>query len=353
MTSRPFMDVSNVDLHDPPLKKYDGVVIATKVLWSKDRHILKEMFCLLNAAYNRHVHYDLLVFTTEPWTEEEIHELAHVVSPAKLTVVVEGPSLEDHVASMDEQEIKFLYERCNVKADEKITWFHHCKEKDSHLVNNLGYAWQSEFRAYHIWNHDALKNYQYMMWIDSDAMCTQHWETDPIQMFIENELNLMFDHFPGGFTRNEILKEKMMSAYGKSLCKVSMTEMGLLEPTWCREQDLKPSVRQVYGFNHITRLDVYRSEKHQKFLKTLVSDYRFSRRWDDQLAVTVPAVMEDPEKAWDMRKHGIHLGLHHNTMIDGKEKGTHLSYVKWWTHTGKKKWAVGRAMCDGLIIELK
>ncbi len=144
MDGRPKIDISNVDVHDPPFKRHDGVVIVTKVLWPKDIHILKQMFCVLNAAYNRFVNYDIVVFTTMPWTEEEISDLQAHVGDAKLTVALEGPpTLEGHLANMTKDERAFLDERCNVTAKENITWFHRCQEGESHLVNNLGYCWQS------------------------------------------------------------------------------------------------------------------------------------------------------------------------------------------------------------------
>jgi hypothetical protein len=354
MKERPKIDVSNMELHDPPFQRYEGVVIATKVLWPKNIPILKQMFCLLNAAYNRHVNYDVLVFTTLPWTDAQIADLQSVVAPAKLTVALEGPSsLEGYLEEMTKDERRFLEKRCNVTDGETLSWFHHCEEVDTHLKNNLGYAWQAEFRAYHIWKHEALKPYKYMFWMDSDAMATMPFATDPMKVFIENDLNLMFDHFPGGLTRLPAIKDKMVDAYGKSICKVTLNkDDGSLEADMCKE-GTKPSIRQVYGFNHITRLDMYRNETHQKFLKSMVSDYKFSRRWDDQLAVTVPAVMEDPKKARDSRAMGVVLGLHHNTFIDGKERGEYYSYLNWWTNVGKTNWTVARSMCDGLVVDLE
>lgn len=168
MTEKLKIEISRLEIPNPMYERYEGVVIVSKVLHAFDMPILKQMFCLLSAAYNRHVNYDLVVFTTMPWTQEEIQELQASVAPAKLTVALEGPSLEEHLESMSLKEREFLNKRCNVTEGEKLTWFHHCSEKDSHLYNNLGYSWQSEFRAYHIWNHEALKDYKYMFWIDSE-----------------------------------------------------------------------------------------------------------------------------------------------------------------------------------------
>jgi hypothetical protein len=51
-------------------------------------------------------------------------------------------------------------------------------------------------------------------------------------------------------------------------------------------------VNQIGGYHHITNLDVYRKPVHQQFLKDFVGIHRFSREMDDQIAVTIPALME-------------------------------------------------------------
>ena len=211
---------------------------------------------------------------------------------------------------------------------------------------------REEFRSYHIWTHEALRKYKYMMWIDSDAMCTKTWDVDPMKIFIENNLNLMFDKWPGGMTRLEELKGKMEDAYGRGICRVSMDDKGVLFPDYCREDQVKPTIRQVYGFHHITRLDMYRNETHLNFLKSLVTKFKFQRQFDDQLSVTLPALFEDPSKCWDMQSHGFVPGLHHNTFIDGKKRAKYLSYLNFWSQEGKQNWTAGRALCDGLIVNL-
>jgi len=123
-----------MDTHDPPFQRYDNVVITTKVHWSENLAQLKRMMCLLKAAYNRFVNYDILVFTTIPWTDEEVEELAKVVAPAKLIVAIDGPPLEGHLASMTKEEVDYLVKRCSVEPNENITWFHHCKEENVSLI---------------------------------------------------------------------------------------------------------------------------------------------------------------------------------------------------------------------------
>jgi hypothetical protein len=52
----------------------------------------------------------------------------------------------------------------------------------------------------------------------------------------------------------------------------------------------------------------------------MIGDGKFSRTWDDQLAVMVPAAMTAPERAMDMVTAGLPLGVLHNgyIMANGK-----------------------------------
>ena len=50
-----------------PFQRYEKVVIVTKVHWPEDVIMLQQSLCLVTAAYNRHVRYDIVVFTTLPW----------------------------------------------------------------------------------------------------------------------------------------------------------------------------------------------------------------------------------------------------------------------------------------------
>ena len=334
----------SLDVHEPPFQRYPDVVITTKVHWAEDLDQLKRMLCTFNAAYNRFVNYDVLVFTTMPWSDEEIEELAKVVAPAKLTVSIDAPPLEEQLASMTKTEVEFLERRCNVKPEENITWFHHCEEANYTNPSNLAYAFQSEFRAYHIYNHPAMQKYKWMLWLDSDTLCTKTWESDPIKVMIENNLTVLYDNFPAGSTKGLDLKAKMIEAYGRSICGIWETDDGHWFTRDCQPQHVSWVV-QIHGFHHITNLDVYRSEKHINFLKLMVGEYRFSRKWDDQLGVTVPAAFEAPEKAWDLRKHNMTWMIRHNGEYDGKDRFKIQNWNKWWIKEGRD-WIAGRLLCD-------
>jgi len=149
-------------------KRYNGVVIVTKVLNQKDADKVAVMLCFLQHSYNDKRKYDIVVFTTDPWEEEAIAKLQSDLAPTKLTVAVEGPPLMEQVGAMSPEEKAFLYKRCNVTKGQDISWRNYCTEEESNKMTNLGYAWQAEFRSYQIWNHEAIRDYKYMMWFDSE-----------------------------------------------------------------------------------------------------------------------------------------------------------------------------------------
>jgi len=304
-------------------------VIVTKVLWPKDIGLLKQWICLISNAFNDEAQHDIVVFTTMPWEDHEIFELQAVAAPANLTVALEAPPLEEQLAAMTKEEVTFLRERCGAKENDTLTWFHHCTEPGSNNKANLGYSWQAEFRSYQIWTHPAIKKYKYMMWFDSDARLGAKWEIDPIKTMIENDLTLMYAQFPYGKMQSREIGTKLMNVYNMSICYVGNGGTSLYGK-FCQEQ--MASINQIGGMHHITNLDVYRKDIHQQFLKAFTGDYRFSRKSDDQIAVTTVALMEEflqngkkidvPTKkvTWHERSNNMTLKICHHSKFDGAER---------------------------------
>lgn len=305
-------------------KRYDGVVIVTKVLWDKDVSTVCEMLCYISHAYNDEMKYDIVVFTTIPWSEESIAKVQKLAAPAKVTVAVEGPPLEEQLAALSKKELAMLRNRCFMKdkPNETLTWQSYCIEQDSRHMVNLGYCWQAEFRAYHIWTHEALKPYKYMMWVDSDCRIGKKWDQDPLAVMIENNLTLLYSGWPYGKFKDPKTRNKMKQIYNKTLCYSKQNENGELYGRMCESGQIIPYlIRQVAGNHHITNLDQYRKDIHQRFLKSFVGDYRFSRKYDDQIAVTIVALMEqelrqEGPKVWHERSKNLTLKIAHHRMFD-------------------------------------
>jgi hypothetical protein len=168
----PVKDDGDSNSNSTDFTRYDDVVIVTKVLWGKDlQKNLIPSLCYISHAYNDKRKYDIVVFTTLPWTDEQITELQAVVAPAKLTVALEAPPLEEQVAAMTKEEKDFLYKRCGVTEGTEISWFHYCTEPGTKHKNNLGYCWQAEFRSYHIWTHPAIMKVSVACPHFSTSMC--------------------------------------------------------------------------------------------------------------------------------------------------------------------------------------
>ena len=318
-----------------------NVVIVTKVL-SSEYTEYQRMICLVQAAYNDKHNYDYVIFTTISWPESKIVEAQNLVQPASLKVVLESPqysTLQHRLEALSLEERIYLAKRCGVDDGDytRLTWFSHCHEPNSTNVASLGYSWQAEFRAYHIWNHQALARYKYMIWFDGDAHLTVPLQFDPIQVMIEKNLTLL-GYFPQGRIKASmpqgpefVSKLRNYDVGGgdvsKFLCGITKnTDTGALVPKICHNlaKDRNKFVfQQIGGFHHVTNLDVYRQPVHQSFLKKFISPHPFSRIWDDQIATTVVAAYDSyisgstTPRMYDYRSMGYNLRLVHHGAYDG------------------------------------
>ena len=303
------------------------------------------MLCLFHYAYNNRVLYDIIVCTTIQVPEDSIKMLQEVVSPAKLTVIKDNPGLHEMINELIPEQQQQLVERCETKNIKDIKWGTRCV--DVKTRDPISYCWQAEFRTKHLWTHPSLSSYSTMIWIDSDAFCTKPWPRDPIPYFIQNQLVIMFAHFPMGRSKGEGWQEKYIQAFNGTLCKVGMDEWGYL---WSqRHQNCpNPSITQIHGFFHITNLDFYRSPRVMNWFTILIGDMKFSRRYDDQIGVTAPAAVWAPEKSVEMEKHGYDLDVYHNGRFDGKEWAGRGFHVNFWPNNATTRFpeAYGNCVVD-------
>lgn len=123
----------------------------------------------------------------------------------------------------------------------------------------------------------------------------------------------------------------MTGAYNTSIYSIQKTYGSEhIYPKLCKDQKGYFEIRQIAGNHHITNLDVFRKEVHQKFLKNFTGDFRFNRKFDDQLAVTLVGMFEhylvngfdNPSvkyTMWNERANGLTLKIGHHRIYDVQE----------------------------------
>jgi hypothetical protein len=309
-------------------ERQEGVVIVTKLHGPHQLLLLEQSLCLLHFAYNHLLHYDILVFTAIPLEEAALAPLRKIMAPVKFTVVVDNEGLQNEIANLSPVRREKFFKRCKPTAPENITWETDCDGR-------INYNWQAEFRSWHIWRHPALRDYKYMMWLDTDGYSTRPWTRDPVAVAMQNDLVIMFDHWPQGNGRGRDIQERIVQAFGQTLCGLEMKD-GQMQPSIGGECP-SAKIPLVHGFFHVTNLDFFRSDAVTLWGETLIGDCYLCRKYDDQVAVTVAPAMLAPHRAWDMRSHGLRLDVFHNSHMDGQlDEKTGNGFLKWWKISGRK-----------------
>lgn len=332
----------------------EGVVIAVKIhAGSQPQHIdeIKQSLCLLHAAYNQRVLYDIVIFSTFPIPEHEVQALQQIVAPASLTVQPDEQTLEEQLADLTARQQKILIDRCtNVTSISDFTWETICT--DGPHIMPISYCWMSEFRSKQVWQQTILEKYKYMLWFDSDSFPTRVWAEDPVAFMVRNDLVLLMANLGQGKTPGKLgVQHRINMVYNKTLCSIRLTDDGRLNATYGSPQNSchDNEVQHVHGFFHITNLDFYRSPQNQYWSKVMIGSGKFSRVWDDQLAVIVPAAMLAPHRAMDMESVGIFPEVMHNGVIMGKRNFVGGAYKKFWKRDSPTQFPEAIEKCDAYI----
>jgi hypothetical protein len=311
---------------------------------------VKQSLCLLDVAYNNRVLYDIIIFHTIPIDESDKAAVQEIVHPANLTFVMDEKTLEQQIAEMTPLQQQVLVERCqNVSTTDDIRWHTSCR--DGKHVMPIAYCWMSEFRAKEIWLQTALQPYKYMLWWDSDNYATMVWKQDPIEYMIREDLVILMAHYAQGSTKGDTgIQQKLLQVYNRTLCAARVMENGRLHADYGNARNCADtSVKQVHGFFHITNLDFYRLPQNLHWYDVEIGDNKFSRVWDDQLAVAIPAVMLAPERAAEMEMVGISPEIMHNGITMGKRKWRGGAYKAFWKSEGPTKFPEARTKCSEFI----
>ena len=116
----------------------------------------------------------------------------------------------------------------------------------------------------------------------------------------------LFDHFPQGKARGSEFPAISREAFNRTICGVQLLNGTLNARDGRCFGKKKSAIHQVHGFFHVTNLDFYRSDPVMKWNRALIGNNKFSRLFDDQIGVTIPAAALAPERSWDMKSLGIY-----------------------------------------------
>lgn len=332
--------------HDEDVMEFqrqEGVVIVSKVHGPHQLALLKQSMCLLRYAYNSRVNYDIVLFTTLPIMDNEtlLVDIRNILKPAIMTVVLDNIGIVNEIHKLSPVRRQKFLQRCNVTSPDQITWDSVCYEEG--FGSKISYNWQAEFRSWHIWRHQSLQQYRYMMWLDTDAFCTQKWERDPIAIAIKNQMVIYFDNYPQG--RSKAAQSKVKEVFGEYLCRARKLPNGQMSTTFGDTCD-GSQLWTLHGFFHITDLDFFRQKQVIHWAETMIGDCFLCRQFDDQLAVTVPSFVLAPERSWDMYKSGVKLKIFHNNKIDGKRNQKAGGFLNHWNKNAESKFPEAWNKCE-------
>ena len=397
-------------------------VIVTKIHGLPGLQTLRQMLCLLHYAYNSRTKHDVVVFTSEPIildvddgddgndsdgdnnnnnnnkvdtnpkiknskteninkNKRELQQLQALFAEEGITlrIVVDNPGLHTMVRTLSPERRRQLLQRCgNLTTVEELSWYSTCSERRSAatLKERLAYTWQAEFRALHLWNHAAIQQYDYMMWIDADAFCTRRWTSDPVAVLKRYNLTLLFDHFPQGSARGHEFPSLTRQVFNRTICDVELNPssgtLSVKEGNCLGKKGTR--IHQVHGFLHVTKLDFFRSQKVSEWNSAMIrydeknaagkgkgrvgddddedndhGYYRFSRLFDDQIGLTIPAAVLAGNSSRDMRSMGVKLRVMHNYVLDGFMADWRGYFVPWWRRNANTSFPEA---CDRCVVDI-
>jgi len=413
-------DVQDFDTTDTTTRRKKDTVIVTKIQGPAYLQSLRQMLCLLHYAYNQRTRHDIVVFTSEPIrlldddddtivegkdttetnnnksskktsdgfninrNKREIQKLQSLFAEEGITfrIVVDNPGLHNMVRSLSPKRRRRLLQRCGHLTNvDELSWYTTCTEEQrssaTNLKERLAYNWQAEFRALHLWNHIAIQQYDYMMWIDADAFCTKRWTSDPVAVLKRYNLTLLFDHFPQGAARGYEFPSLTHQVFNKTICDVELSsDDGTLSAKEGKCLGKKGTrIHQVHGFFHVTKLEFFRSPKVTEWNSAMIGYdeptggkgggdedkgddddddddpgyYRFSRLFDDQIGLTIPAAVLAGGSSRDMKSMGVKLRIMHNYVLDGFMADWRGYFVPWWKRNANTSFPEA---CDRCIVDI-
>lgn len=309
-----------------PARRGLSAVLVIKI-HGAELESLRQALCLVTRAYNAKARRDVVVFSDLAVPEGEVRRLQDIASPASLEVVHMNPTPQSVLASLSSAARRRVEEACKAPVGE-ITFETVCGEKGSPYKAPMSYLIMNWFRIVQLWTHPRLAKYDYMLQMDSDAFCTKPWDRDPIEVLAERNLTYIFNTFPGlaNYVLTKGMRRLSTQVFGRPMCKVELEDGHLLgDTTSCGPGPFPDSDNSalsiIWGSFQVARLSFFRGQAFQKWARRVAEDgYIFTRRWDDQTAMTIALVELAPEASYLLSALGFDLGIFHNGYLNGEEQ---------------------------------
>jgi len=82
-----------------------------------------------------------------------------------------------------------------------------------------------------------------------------------------------------------------------------------------------------------------------KWDRALIGDSKFSRLYDDQIGITIPAAVLAGNPSRDMKSMDIYLRVFHNYILDGRHEDWRGYFVNWWKRNANTTFPEASGQC--------
>mmetsp|Transcript_44705 Transcript_44705/g.97274 ORF Transcript_44705/g.97274 Transcript_44705/m.97274 type:complete len:422 (+) Transcript_44705:84-1349(+) len=320
----------------PPAERPDGVrsAIVFKIHGPRNLASLLQSLCLLTQAYNGVARRDVVIFSDLRLDDAEMQQLQQTAAPASIDVISMHATPQEILLTLSSSVQERVAVACN-SSIELIDWETVCCEKDDHLFTYcfpMGYLIMNWFRIVELWTHPRLAAYDYILQMDSDSFCTKPWEHDPIEVLAEQNLTYCFNNELTWADNSLVRGVRALSRehFGKPTCEVKVEggHLSLDETSCISDLDTEAILHVMWGNFQVARLAFFRAAPFQAWARRFAADgYIFTRRWDDQTALTVALAQLAPEQTWQLAGLGLDLGIFHNANLNGTKVPDFVEYV--------------------------
>ena len=82
-----------------------------------------------------------------------------------------------------------------------------------------------------------------------------------------------------------------------------------------------------------------------KWHRAMIGETKFSRLFDDQIGITIPAAVLASNRSRDMSSMGVYPRVYHNYFLDGRNDNWRGSFINWWNRNGETIFPEASGQC--------